>query len=147
MILLFLMIAGCRLADGLQRERMVGSWHCRSERTLPGKLHTASVVKPAWPVKTKLGRADVCLCSLYEDRLWRQLVLWSRTAGENANENYYAWCYSLIYPPLETRFNFVVVPHRFLETFALYVKRPLKNWEAKRKRSEPCLQQVSYWFC
>lgn len=81
-ILLLVMIAGGRLADGLQRERMVGSWHCRSERTLPGKLHTASVELPAWPVKTKLGGGvEVCLCSLHEARLWRQFVLWSRTAG------------------------------------------------------------------
>lgn len=141
MILLLVVIAGRRLADGLQREWMVGSWHCRSERTLPGKLHTASVVKPVWPMKTKLGRAEVCLCSLNEARLWRQLVLWSRTAGENeiapnVTENYHAWCYSMIYLPLETRFYFVVVPDRFLENFALYVNRPLKNWEAKKKKKK-----------
>lgn len=56
LILLLVMIAGCRLADGLQRERMVGSWLWCSERTLPGKLHTASVVLPAWPVKNQTGK-------------------------------------------------------------------------------------------
>lgn len=137
---------------------MVGGRHWRSERTLPGKLCAAPGVRLAWTVKTKLGRgAEVCLCSLDEAMMWRQFVLRSRTAGgfcppgETKTLPTYLKIIthdvSLVYPPLETRFYFVVVIDRFLGSGSLYDKTPLKNWKARKKRSEPCLQRVSYWFC
>lgn len=46
LILLFVVVvAGGWLADGLQRERLVGARCRRSERTLPGELHAASGVR------------------------------------------------------------------------------------------------------
>lgn len=41
-LLVVVLVAGSRLADGLQRERLVGARCRRSERTLPGELHAAS---------------------------------------------------------------------------------------------------------
>lgn len=78
-------------------------------------------------------------------------MLWSWTAKKTkmlrTNLRIITHDVSLIYPLLETRLYFVVVPDKFLGNFALYVKTS-KNWEAKKKKiCEPCLQRVSYWFC
>lgn len=100
-LVVVVVVAGGRLADGLQRERLVGAQCRRSERTLPGELHAASGVrsllgwrKPDSPPSCPPNPGDnFCLGA----GNWRlppldetETLYWKTSDVPNITENYYA---------------------------------------------------------
>lgn len=79
-LLVVVVVAGGRLADGLQGERLVGARCRRSERTLPGELHAASGVRSLTGVwfsgGNQTGEEEVR--AVVSTKLWRQLLPRSR---------------------------------------------------------------------